>query len=241
MKTLIDIHSHILPGVDDGADNMEESMQMLRMAAEDGISQIILTPHNKPGRRNVSYAGIVERIDRLRDGMEQEGLTISLYAGSELYYRSGLSEEIENGNAATMADSHYVLTEFSPSDDYDYIRKGIYSLLAAGYHPILAHVERYHNVCGRKSGVEELANMGCYIQVNAGSVMGNFGFAACQFTRKLLKQRLVSFVATDAHDTDRRTPYLSECAEYVGKKMGESYSQEIFCDNPMRVIKDEYI
>ncbi|MCM1121714.1 MAG: hypothetical protein NC416_03935 [Eubacterium sp.] len=241
MENCIDIHSHIIPCVDDGADSPETSRQMLTMAAEDGISHIILTPHNKPAHRNVPPHRIVERMGELQGFLDERQTAVRLYAGSELYYRDGLAEELDAGEAMTLADSHYVLIEFSPDTGYDYIRNGVYSLQTHGYRPVLAHVERYRNVCSKKTGVDELVKMGCYMQVNAGSVMGNFGFAAKQFTRKLLKQRLVSFVASDAHDTGRRAPRLAECAGYIGKKFGEDYRRELFCGNPVHVIEDEYI
>lgn len=241
MANIIDIHSHILFGVDDGSDSLETSYRMLEIASGDGISQVILTPHNKPAHRNVPPHRIVERMQKLQDWLDLRQAGIKLYPGSELYYRDGLSEELENGEAMTLAGSHYVLTEFAPNAEYEYIRNGIYSLQVHGYRPILAHVERYHNICRKPDRAAEVAEMGCYIQANAGSIMGTFGFAAKQFTRKLLKQRIVSFIASDAHDTGRRAPYLSECAGYVARKFGEGYRQEIFYDNPMRIIKDEYI
>lgn len=241
MENLIDIHSHILPGVDDGADCPETSLRMLETAARDGISRIILTPHNKPARRNVPPRRIAERMEQLQDALNQRGTAVRLYAGSELYYREGLAEELEAGEVLTLAASRYVLAEFPPEAEYGYIWNGVYSLQTRGYRPILAHVERYRHVCGRKAGAEELAEMGCCLQVNAGSVTGRFGFSARQFTRRLLRQGLVSFVATDAHDTGRRAPVLSDCAAYVAGKLGEDAAQAIFHDNPMRVIEDEYI
>ena len=241
MENCIDIHSHIVPCVDDGADSSETSRRMLVIAAEDGISHILLTPHNKPAHRNVPPHRIVEHMEDLQKFLDERQMAIKLYPGNELYYRDGLVEELEDGKAMTLARSHYVLIEFSPGTEYDYIRNGVYALQTHGYRPILAHVERYHNVSSKKVGAEELVKMGCYLQINAGSVMGNFGFAAKQFTRKLLQQRLVSFVASDAHDTGKRAPRLSECAGYVGKKCGEEYRRELFCGNPMCVIKDEYL
>lgn len=241
MEKYIDIHSHILPGVDDGSSGMEMSMEMLRMAAEEGISGIILTPHNKPWHRNMDRSETDAAVDRLRDRIREEGLDIKLYTGNELYYRSGLAEELAEHRAATLANSQYVLVEFEPSADYDYIRNGIYALLMAGYYPIAAHVERYKNVCCDMGRVSELVGLGCFMQMNAGSIMGDCGFGIRRLARKMLKRRLIHFVATDAHDLDRRKPCLSKCAEYIGKKYGESSRRRLFYDNPMCVLKDEDI
>lgn len=239
MKNLIDMHSHILPGVDDGADSFEMSMRMLRCAADDGINGMILTPHNKPGHRLVPFSKMTCRAEKLREIVEKENIKIELYLGSELYYRSGLLEEMEDGLAGTMADSRYVLVEFNPLAEYDYIRNGIYSLMTGGYYPILAHVERYQNVCITKGGTDDLIEMGCYIQVNADSVMGKSGSKAKRFVKNLLKQRQVHFIATDAHDLGKRAPHLSDCADYIRKKYGEDYCRKLFCENPLYVIRDK--
>lgn len=241
MENFIDIHSHILPRVDDGSANSEMSMKMLRIAADEGIRQIILTPHNKPGRRQADLSRIAAKTEELRDRLLTENLDIKLYIGSELYYRSSLFEEIESGLAGTLAGSHYVLVEFGPLDDFDYIRGGIYTMLMNGYHPVLAHVERYRNVCAKVERINELVEMGCYIQVNAGSIMGKFGIGTRQFTKKLLRQHLVHFVATDAHDLEKRAPRLADCADYIRKKFGKDYQQRLLYDNPMCILQDKFI
>ncbi len=237
----IDIHSHILPGIDDGSENFLMSMEMLKTASDDGIREIILTPHNKPGRHNADAEKILSLIKRLQKKADEEELGMKLHPGNELYYRSGLSEMITEGNVCTLANSDYVLTEFSPMDDYDYIRNGIYNLTAEGYIPILAHVERYSKVCAKTDRIEDLIEMGCYIQINAGSIMGNFGLAAKMQAKRILSGHLAHFVATDAHDTGKRAPRMADCAAYIKKKYGEDYMQELFYENPMHVIRNEYI
>lgn len=241
MQEFTDIHTHILPGVDDGAKDKNISMAMLRMAWKDGIRRIVLTPHNKPSRRNVSFKTIQKLSEQLLEEARQEGMEFTFCPGNEIYYRSDMIGDLEEGRACTMATTSYVLVEFNPMDDFDYIRNGIYQVLAAGYRPIIAHVERYSCMLSKPSRVEELKNMGCYIQVNAGSIMGQYGFSVKQMTKKLLKQQLIHFVASDAHDTDKRAPRLSDCAKYVTKKFGESYSDRIFLENPDKMLKDEYI
>lgn len=241
METYIDMHSHILPGVDDGSDSLETSLKMLRMADEDGISQIILTPHNKPWHRNTDHAEMKAKVDQLQDRLYQEGLAIRLHIGSELYYRNGLIEELEQGQAETLANSQYVLVEFDPSADYVYVRNGVYTLLTGGYYPIVAHVERYKNVCCKINRIGELIDMGGFMQVNAGSIMGKYGISMKRLTNKLLKQGLIHFVATDAHDLEQRIPCLSQCAKYIGRKYGESSKRRLFYDHPMCVLHNEYI
>lgn len=241
MKHLIDIHSHILPGVDDGAADYEMSMRMLKCAADDGISAMILTPHDKPGHRHRHFSEMAARMEKLQSMMAEEEIEIDLYMGRELFYRSGVLEHMEEAQAGTLAGSRYLLVEFNPMEDYGYIRNGIYSLLMKGYYPVLAHVERYQNICAEKSGVSDLIDMGCYMQVNAGSVTGTFGLKTRQFVKHILKRGQVHFIASDAHDLGKRAPRLLACADYISKKYGRDYSRKLFHDNPMDVIRDREI
>jgi len=241
MGPYIDIHSHILPQIDDGAENFDVSMEMLRIAHADGIKNIILTPHHKPGHHNASREKIYSLASQLRQGMEKEGMGIRLFPGNEFYYHEGMFRELEEGRACTMAGSSYILVEFGPMERFSYIRNGLYEALAHGYRPILAHVERYNSILGKPELVEELAHLGGYIQANAGSIMGKAGFSVKQFTRHLLKERLVHFVATDAHNADRRKPELAACGSYIGRKYGEGYAAALLYQNPVHVIRDEDI
>ncbi len=238
---LIDIHCHILPGVDDGAKSMEESLNMLRIAEHNAIHTILLTPHNKPGHHNIHTPRMNAYIRELQEQIRNIGLSIKLLGGNELYYRMELPQELKNGAARTMADSDYVLVEFDPMTDYDYLRNGVYDLMSEGYFPIIAHVERYRCLLDHLDRIEDLSGMGAYIQVNSGSIMGNTGFHVKSFTRKMLKQELVHFVATDAHDTKKRAPELKKCADYITRKYGGNYAKQIFHNNPEYIIRNEIL
>lgn len=238
---LTDIHCHILPEVDDGSQSMEQSIAMLDIAARNAIHTIILTPHNKPSRHHLHAGSMEMRRKALEDAAREAGISIKLLNGSELLYRMGLPEELREGEALTMAGSHYVLLEFRPADDYDYLRNGVYELLSEGYLPIVAHAERYRCLTEHPERVEELHGMGAYIQLNAGSIMGELGFGIKRFTKSLLKKELVHFVATDAHDTAKRKPELKKCADHIVKKYGQVYAQRIFAENPSCILQDEII
>lgn len=236
-----DIHIHILPGVDDGSKNLDMSMEMLRHAYAEGIRRMVVTPHNKPMHHNAGKEKIRELIHLLWAQMKQESIEIELYPGSELYYRKDLVKCLEEGNAITMADSRYVLIEFQPADRWEYIRDGANDMLMAGYRPILAHIERYQEVCKDAERVIRLREMGCCIQVNAASVIGKYGMGIKGCVKKLLKQQLIDFIATDAHDAANRTPDMAKCAEYICRKYGAEYMNSLLTENPSRVIRDEYI
>ena len=241
MNGYIDIHSHLLYGIDDGAKDFETSLEMFRIAKESGITKMILTPHFKPMRHNASPEGIKKLISKMEEALKREGIEIQLYSGNEIYYYSEVVSQLEEQKICTMAGSEYVLVEFGPMDGYDYIRNGVYQVMAGGYRPILAHAERYESICSKPERVEDLVEMGCYIQLNAGSITGQFGFGTKQLCKKLLKKRLIHFVATDAHNTEKRGPHLAECGKYMIRKFGEEYTKKLLYENPMHVIHNEYI
>ena len=241
MRPSIDIHCHIMPGVDDGARDAATSLEMLKIAQKSGIEHIVLTPHHKPMHHNVSPDHNQKYTKALQEMAVKNGIDVKLYSGNEIYYSDETFDELVSGRICTLAGSDYVLVEFHPTNPYKAIHNAIYQVQAAGYIPILAHVERYSDMVSHSSYVEEMVDMGCYIQVNASSIMGKYGFGISHFTKKLLKNHLVHFVATDAHDTDKRAPKLSECREFIGRKFGWDYSDRLLWNNPMCVIKNETI
>ena len=135
-----------------------------------------------------------------------------------------------------MASSRYVLAEFGYGTDIYSMHESLDSLLKGGYLPIIAHVERYPQICQNWEFLREIVNMGAFLQVNAGSVVGVNGRTAKKFCRKLMKQDLLQFVGTDAHRIDVRRPMLSPCVDYVVRKMGKEYAKKIFIENPKKIV-----
>lgn len=236
-----DIHIHLLPGVDDGARDQEICMKMLQAARAGGTQRVIVTPHNKPMHRNAEPERIWELTEQVQRQAKESGLDMALYPGNEIYYRSEVPELLGQGKICTLAGSDYVLIEFSPGEDFAYIKTGVNRLLAEGYRPILAHAERYSQLYASMERAKSLTRTGCYLQVNAGSIMGRYGFRMRGYCRRLLRQGLVHFVASDAHDTDRRAPGLCACADYIIKRLGQREAERIFQENPSRIIANEYI
>lgn len=241
-RKYIDIHSHILPGVDDGAKSMEESLAMLRQAQRENVGAVILTPHQKPDRKCVSIPGMQMRMEQLREKMEKLKIEIELYPGSELLFCHELSEKLDAGRVCTLAGSRYILVEFFPSENWQYIRQGLYGLVCAEYFPVIAHIERYAEVAADMERVQELIDMGCYIQINAGSVAGDCGFGMKRDARKLLKERMVHFVATDAHrQSGSRSVQLEGCSAYLRKKCGTEYAERLLWKNAEYILTDTEI
>ena len=241
MEKIFDIHNHMLWGVDDGSKDLDMSIRMLKMAQDDGTTDVILTPHNKPNRRNIYVTEMVEQIAILSEELRKRDIKVNLYPGNEIYYRLDVYERFLNGKAATMVGSRYVLIEFNPMDEWDYIKHGADEMLMAGYFPIIAHVERFVNVIKDIDRVYELRDKGCYIQVNAPSIMGELGWGIKKQCKALLKQGLVSFVASDAHEDVKRVPKLGECVRYITKKYGEDMAEKIFMRNPQMILEDKII
>ena len=136
----IDIHCHILPEVDDGARNLEESLAMLRQEVKQGMEAVILTPHQKPNRPSITAASVLERTQKLQQAATENGIDIRLYSGGEIFCCMDTIELLKQGKAGTLAGSDYILTEFSPEEEWAYIRNCLYELLCEGYRPIVAHV-----------------------------------------------------------------------------------------------------
>lgn len=230
---LIDIHCHILPRVDDGPDSVEEARKLLQSMYEEGVRRIIVTPHYRPDMFEAS----MKRVWKHFLGMRKlaAGMGIRLYLGCEYYRNSEIVDLLSQKKRPAMAGSDYVLIEFSPGDVFQTIRNHIYTLQIHGYKPIVAHVERYE-CCFEKARIEELIDLGAYIQINAGSVLGRQGGKIKKFCRELMKEDLVDFIASDTHDLKSRRPNLGKCADYIEKKYGEEYARRIFLENPAAII-----
>ncbi len=227
----IDVHSHILPHMDDGARDMNETMKMLQIACEEGITHIIATPHYKSGRFPADSGRLWDTLLQVQKVAEEQNIPIRLYGGNEIYYHSELEEKLDTGALTTLNDTQYVLIEFSPLENYLYIRNAVEDILGMGYTPIVAHVERYQCMCKDTSCVAELKNMGCEMQVNAESVTGDAGWRIKSFVHKLLAKHLIDYIGTDAHNTSGRKPAMEKCAAILCRKYGKDLADALLFDN----------
>ena len=234
-----DIHCHILPGVDDGAGDRQEALKMLEIAYHAGITHMIVTPHYKEGRHNVSPAGIKKRLLSLQKEAEDIGIFISLFPGNEIFYFSEIEERLRQGKIQTLNGSHYLLIEFLPSESFVSIRNAVIHILSTGYIPIVAHAERYLCMLKHDDYIEELRMLGAEIQINISSIEGKMGYEVKRFTHRILKRKLVDYLGTDAHDCKRRTPDVRKCMDRLYRKYDMDYIDSISYLNALQIIEEE--
>ncbi len=234
---IVDIHCHILPGVDDGAKSFEQSKAMLDIAYEQGIRTIIATPHHMPEGRNASPQTIEEQVTRLQNYADECHYDMDIYVGNEIYYHEEAADLLDEEEICTLAATSYVLVEFAPMDDARYIRNSLNHLQNMGYQPIIAHVERYMSLVKPPfEHIKQLREMGVLIQVNAGSITGFFGKHSKETAEKLLKAKLVDFIGTDAHSDGGRAPRMADCIEILQKKCSPEYVEQLLYGNAEEFI-----
>ena len=237
---IIDIHCHILPGVDDGARDERSTKKMLKIAAEEGIDAIVATPHFFYGADNEKAREIQARYRKVEKWWKAQGSGKKLYLGNELYYGEGIVDALNQGLALTMNGTRYVLVEFPEYAEFHNIRTAVQKLLYAGYIPILAHIERYEHM-QKRANIRELAEMGACMQSNVSAVLGERGFRTKRFLLRLMKDNLLHFVGTDAHGTWQRKPQMQRCIQYLEKKLGITTAHRILEENPEKMLKGEII
>ncbi len=233
---MVDIHCHLLFGVDDGAKTIDDSVSMLTVAARQGITDMILTPHYRHGMFAYPIDVIRENYAKLLPHAKELG--IRLYLGCEYHVNSHILYHLVSGRCLTLAGSEYVLAEYSYDTPMHYIKDTVRELLNHGYNPVVAHVERYGCFIKNPKLVKELTDVGVLIQVDANAILGLEGRQAKKCTHILLKNHLVDLVASDSHDTDRRGIHMQECCHLVSKKYGEQMAQRIFNTIPHRIIDE---
>lgn len=238
---MIDIHAHIIPDIDDGAKDSDTSLKMLRMAAADGITHMIATPHSLPGEYAVEFPRVKEKVDRLNEYAEKENLGIKVYTGTEWSIGNGISKRIKENFGCPLAGSRYVLVEIPLWQDPEYYKSAFYELMLDGYVPVFAHPERYGSLHEKPELLERMISKGVLMQVNATSITGLEGRAIKRFVYKMISRGQAHFVASDAHGTGRRPPKLSGAYNIVKRRFGQDTTDALFIANGMSVINDEKI
>ncbi len=234
-EPLVDIHCHLLPGLDDGAASWDEALAMAEMATADGVGTIIATPHQLGSHAGNSAAAIRTAAERLQRAIGRRGLPLRVLPGADVRIEPDLVEKIRRGEVLTLADHRrHVLLEL-PHEVYFPLERLLAELAAAGLVGILSHPERNLGILNQPGVLRPLVERGCLLQVTAGSLSGAFGARIQEFAESLVIEGIVHFIATDAHGSKTRAPVLSTAFQRVAKLAGEEAALDLCCRHPALV------
>lgn len=240
---MVDIHTHILPGIDDGSVEIEESLEMAELALDGGTEYLIATPHsNQMGRfENFCSQELIALFRDFQEALSQEEIPLKTYLGMEIYATEDMEQKIRDGMLISLNQSRYYLVEFSFGEEPDIIMDGAEQIFRAGGIPVIAHPERYECVQHDPTLVYEWLQSGCFTQVNRSSILGRFGRRIQRTVDIMLKNRWVTCVASDAHSSSFRTPYMGDAADHLAKVYGERMAHRLMVENPMRILQNKTI
>lgn len=236
---MIDLHCHLLPGIDDGASDLETSLQMARMAVEDGIRITACTPHITPPVYANTAAEIINRTRMLQSELDRHGIDLKLVSGADIHVRVDLIDLVQQSPSPCLQGTRYFL--FEPPHavlppNLDLLAK---SVIRAGFIPILTHPERLTWIEQRYDVVCALDELGVAVQLTAGSITGTFGKRARYWSERMLDEGRVDIVATDAHGIRGRPPVLSAARDEIARRLGEDAARAMTTLNPAHILKNE--
>jgi protein-tyrosine phosphatase len=235
---MIDLHSHILPGIDDGAGNLETAVAMGRMAVADGIEVMACTPHFMPGLYDNETQDVRHRVAHLNQVFAQEGINLALVLGSDAHMRPDFVSGLRNDTIPTLHSSRYVLFEPPHAVMPKRMDELLFNIQVSGYVPILTHPERLKWIEQNYSTIVDLANNGVWMQITAGSLTGRFGKRTQYWAQRLLAEGHVSILATDAHNTGSRPPLLAEARDMAASELGVDEATHLVVTRPECVLED---
>lgn len=237
---MIDIHSHILPYVDDGARDLDISIEMLWQAKEANTSAIVLTPHSNLYEYDKNLKQELQQVfDAFKNKVQNEQIDIKLYLGGEVFCDENVTSLAYKRLLPTINNSRFMLIEFDFYASSQYICDTIKSLGAMGYVPIVAHPERYECVKRQHRIGLDFMNSGALLQVNKGSLIGDFGERERDCAFELINHRLAQFVASDAHTPYGRNPDMEYTYDIVQDDFGDKMAHKLFKSNPLAVINND--
>ncbi|MEE3953525.1 tyrosine-protein phosphatase [Peribacillus frigoritolerans] len=236
---MIDIHCHILPGVDDGSSDMKESLNMAKNAVEAGITNIFATPHHLNEKYVNVKMDIIDRIVMLNESLQQENIPLSIHLGQEVRIHRDIFTSLEKEEILTLDDNGtYLLLELPSGRVPTYTQEVIYELLLKGITPIIVHPERNKELNENHKLLFEFVQEGALTQLTSGSIIGNFGKSIQSFSKKIIEHNLAHFIATDAHNIGSRGFTLQQAYETITKTYGIQRTF-YFKENAEQLLKDQ--
>lgn len=237
---MIDIHSHILPGIDDGAKDEQASIDMAKAAIDEGITQIVATPHHKNGMFDNYRDEIEMHVTVLNDLYKTSGLDLTVLPGQEVRIYGEIVEDFKSGALQTVNDTNYMLIEFPTATVPRYADQLFYDMQMEGIQPIIVHPERNQELLKNHDKMYQFIKAGVLSQVTAGSVLGKFGKDIQEFSAQLIEANLTHFIASDAHNTTSRGFYLNEAYGYVQEEIDEE-AAFMFHENSQLLIQNQNV
>jgi protein-tyrosine phosphatase len=236
---LIDLHSHILPAVDDGAATLEASLAIARMAVADGIEVMACTPHFMPGLYDNEASDIRGRVGVLNQVLLDEGIPLALVTGSDAHIRPDFLQCLRDGRLLTLHDSRYVLFEPPHNIMPPRLDDLLFNITMSGYVPILTHPERLKWIEQSYASFQNMARAGVWMQITSGSLTGRFGKRPQYWAQRMLSEGIVSILATDAHNVTSRPPLLAEGFEIAVSELGQEQAEHLVFTRPLGVLEDQ--
>ncbi|WP_342542144.1 CpsB/CapC family capsule biosynthesis tyrosine phosphatase [Paenisporosarcina sp. FSL H8-0542] len=246
---MIDIHSHILWGLDDGSKNLSDSVEMAKQAVVEGITSIIATPHHRHPSFTNDKKDVLSKVQEVKAELNRQNIQLDLYAGQEIRLFGEMVDIFNRGEELlTLNDSEYVLVEFPSSNIPKYTEQLFYDLLVNGYTPIIAHPERNAEIAENSDKLYRLIKNGALSQVTAASVAGMFGKKTQKLSLNMLEHQLAHFVATDAHNITNRACVWKQAMNKLDKKLGSDMvnlvnlqAEDVLLGRSMRKLAPERI
>ncbi|MBR2376266.1 MAG: hypothetical protein IKA85_00615 [Clostridia bacterium] len=223
---MIDIHSHILPNVDDGSDSLKTSLALVIDEIKNDVDKIILTPHNKSGRYDMPKEELIKRFNAFKGEVENNNLNVKLYLGQEVYVCDEFYKKLENSELLTINDTKYLFIEFNYYMETDIV-KHVASIIKRGYVPVIAHVERYEYLDWHI--LYDLKMMGALIQINSSCFIGNKNKRLYQNAINAISENCVDFIASDIHA--KRKTYFKKAYKKISKIFGKEVADNLFTNN----------
>lgn len=234
-----DLHSHILPFIDDGADDFETALAMLKIASDDGITDMCVTPHFIPGQINNTAELVKKELEIFKQLAVSKGYNINLYPGNEVFISPEVPKLLKEGSICTINDSRYVLVELPGTLIPTYTEEVLYEIRLMGYVPIIAHPERNAQIGKNPEILLEWIRQGAFAQVNSGSLTGTFGKQIQQIALQLIKKGAAHYVSSDCHSCRTRSPKLTKARELIRKKFDDSATELLFEKNALSILNNK--
>ena len=231
---MVDIHCHILPGIDDGSKSWEMTAEMCRIAAQDGITHIVATPHSNDVYE-YNRERFTDMLGQLHDSADGK-LTFSLGCDFHFSY-DNIQDALTNPRRYTIGDSQYLLIEFSDYGIPPSVKQDVFAICSCGMVPIITHPERNQPLLKHPETVLKLVEQGCLVQVTANAVTGSWGPKSRKMAEWLLKHEAVHVIASDAHDPVHRRPMMSEARDAVAEIAGAEVAETLVTHNPAAIVE----